>query len=163
MIFQIYVLLAPLVAKASTDRYGAGKAESRNLNMENGLPKNRQATEEAVLIAKKVTKKASRWYKPKYLLFRLFCELVKYSLIHTKQFFLKNRYFDNVCNIGSFTTKRFFVFYVGIQSVLKYLAARIKYFLCLSKASLKNILEAKVFLLCLPTRLFAYFLGNAKK
>ena len=60
MIFQIYVLLAPLVAKASTARYGAGKAESRNLNMENGLPKNRQATEEAVLITKKVTKKASR-------------------------------------------------------------------------------------------------------
>ena len=60
MIFQIYVLLAPLVAKASTARYGAGKAESRNLNMENSLPKNRQATEEAVLIAKKVTKKASR-------------------------------------------------------------------------------------------------------
>ena len=37
MIFQIYDLLAPLVAKASTG-YGEGKAESRNLNMENGLP-----------------------------------------------------------------------------------------------------------------------------
>ncbi|MBR3603234.1 MAG: hypothetical protein IKL48_00860 [Elusimicrobiaceae bacterium] len=37
MIFQIYHLLAPLVAKASTDRYGEGKAESRNLNMENCL------------------------------------------------------------------------------------------------------------------------------
>ena len=47
MIFQIYDLLAPLVAKTSTDRYGEGKAEPRNLNMENCLPKIRQATEEA--------------------------------------------------------------------------------------------------------------------
>ena len=38
MIFQIYDLLAPLVAKASTAKYGAGKAELRNLNMENCLP-----------------------------------------------------------------------------------------------------------------------------
>ena len=53
MIFQIYDLLAPLVAKASTDRYGAGKAEPTNLNMENGLPTISQATEEAVFIAKK--------------------------------------------------------------------------------------------------------------
>ena len=48
MIFQIYDLLAPLVAKASTDRYGEGKAESRNLNMENRLPTPRYANEEAV-------------------------------------------------------------------------------------------------------------------
>ena len=48
MIFQIYDFLAPLVAKASTDRYGEGKAESRNLNMENRLPTIRHATEEAV-------------------------------------------------------------------------------------------------------------------
>ena len=54
MIFQIYDLLAPLVAKASTDdRYGAGKAESRNLNMENCLPIRKLTTEEAVFIAKK--------------------------------------------------------------------------------------------------------------
>ena len=48
MIFQIYDLLPPLVAKASTVRYGAGKAEARNLNMENCLPKFRHATEEVV-------------------------------------------------------------------------------------------------------------------
>ena len=77
MIFQIYDLLAPLVANASTDRYGEGKAESRNLKMENRLPKTRHATEDVVFIAKKVTKKASRYPKPKYLLFRLFCKLVK--------------------------------------------------------------------------------------
>ena len=53
MIFQIYDLLAPLVAKASTDRCGEGKAESRNLNMENRLPKIRHTPEEAVFIAKK--------------------------------------------------------------------------------------------------------------
>ena len=52
MIFQIYDLLAPLVAKASTDSCGEGKAKSRNLNMENGLPTQRQVTEEAVFIAK---------------------------------------------------------------------------------------------------------------
>ncbi|MBR3899069.1 MAG: hypothetical protein IKJ44_02220 [Elusimicrobiaceae bacterium] len=55
MIFQIYDLLAPLVAKASTDRYGEGKAESRNLNMENRLPTISQATEEAVLYTQKDT------------------------------------------------------------------------------------------------------------
>ena len=60
MIFQIYDLLVPLVAKASTDRYGEGKAESRNLNMENRLPTPKHATEDVVFIAKKVTKKASR-------------------------------------------------------------------------------------------------------
>ena len=38
MIFQIYDLLPPLVAKASTVRYGAGKAEARNLKVENRLP-----------------------------------------------------------------------------------------------------------------------------
>ena len=54
MIFQIYDLLAPLVAKASTDRYGEGKAETRNVNVENCLPTKRQVTEEAVLITKKV-------------------------------------------------------------------------------------------------------------
>ena len=48
MIFQIYDLLAPLVAKTSTDRYGEGKAESRNLNMENRLPRNRLVNEKAV-------------------------------------------------------------------------------------------------------------------
>ncbi|MBR2865821.1 MAG: hypothetical protein IKC13_06085 [Elusimicrobiaceae bacterium] len=48
MIFQIYDLLAPLVAKASTDRYGEGKAESRNLNMENRLPTPKHATEDVV-------------------------------------------------------------------------------------------------------------------
>ncbi|WP_458401239.1 hypothetical protein [Candidatus Avelusimicrobium sp.] len=53
MIFQIYDLLAPLVAKASTARYGAGKAEPRSLNMKNRLPKPSPATEEAVFIAKK--------------------------------------------------------------------------------------------------------------
>ena len=47
MIFQIYDLLPPLVNKASTDRYGAGKAESRNLKVENRLPKLRHATENA--------------------------------------------------------------------------------------------------------------------
>ncbi|MBR3898796.1 MAG: hypothetical protein IKJ44_00810 [Elusimicrobiaceae bacterium] len=47
MIFQIYDLLAPLVAKASTDRYGEGKAESRNLNMENRLPKYKRVNEKA--------------------------------------------------------------------------------------------------------------------
>ncbi len=77
MIFQIYDLLAPLVAKASTVRYGEGKAESRNLNMKNGLPIQKLTTEDAVFIAKKVTKKARGYHKPKYLLFRLFCELVK--------------------------------------------------------------------------------------
>ncbi|WP_458402145.1 hypothetical protein [Candidatus Avelusimicrobium sp.] len=55
MIFQIYDLLAPLVAKASTDRYGEGKAESRNLNMENGLPTISQATEDVVLYTQKDT------------------------------------------------------------------------------------------------------------
>ncbi len=50
MIFQIYDLSAPLVAKASTVRYSAGKAEPRNLNMENRLPKIRQATEDAVTL-----------------------------------------------------------------------------------------------------------------
>ena len=53
MIFQIYDLLPPLVAKASTVRYGAGKAEARNLNMENGLPNFRQAPENAVTYKKK--------------------------------------------------------------------------------------------------------------
>ena len=48
MIFQIYDLLPPLVAKASTVRYGAGKAEARNLNMKNSLPTNSQTTKEAV-------------------------------------------------------------------------------------------------------------------
>ena len=48
MIFQIYDLLAPLVAKASTDRYGEGKAETRNVNVENCLPTKRQVTEKAV-------------------------------------------------------------------------------------------------------------------
>ena len=48
MIFQIYDLLAPLVAKARTARYGEGKAESRNLNMKNRLPRINLATEEAV-------------------------------------------------------------------------------------------------------------------
>ena len=48
MIFQIYDLLPPLVAKASTVRYGAGKAEARNLNVENRLPKFRPAPENAV-------------------------------------------------------------------------------------------------------------------
>ena len=48
MIFQIYDLLAPLVAKASTDRYGEGKAEPRNLNMRNCLPKNRLTNEKSV-------------------------------------------------------------------------------------------------------------------
>ena len=49
MIFQIYDLLAPPVAKASTVRYGAGKAESRNLNMRNCLHTQSQATEDAVI------------------------------------------------------------------------------------------------------------------
>ena len=48
MIFQIYDLLPPLVAKASTARYGAGKAEARNLNVENRLPTQRQTNEKAV-------------------------------------------------------------------------------------------------------------------
>ena len=48
MIFQIYDLSAPLVAKASTVRYSAGKAKQRNPNMENRLPKNSQAPEKAV-------------------------------------------------------------------------------------------------------------------
>ena len=48
MIFQIYDLLAPLVAKASSASYGAGKAESRNLNMENGLPTTNETPEKAV-------------------------------------------------------------------------------------------------------------------
>ncbi len=48
MIFQIYDLLAPLVAKASTVRYGAGKAGARNLNMRNCLHTQSQATEDAV-------------------------------------------------------------------------------------------------------------------
>ena len=50
MIFQIYDLLVLLVAKASTVSYSAGKAEPRNLNMENRLPKIRQATEDAVTL-----------------------------------------------------------------------------------------------------------------
>ena len=50
MIFQIYDLLVLLVAKTSTVSYSAGKAEPRNLNMENRLPKIRQATEEAVTL-----------------------------------------------------------------------------------------------------------------
>ena len=37
VIFQIYDLLTPLVAKASTARYGAGKAETRNVNMKNNV------------------------------------------------------------------------------------------------------------------------------
>ena len=41
----------------------SGKSEQRNPKMENRLPKIRQATEEAVFIAKKVTKKASRYPK----------------------------------------------------------------------------------------------------
>ena len=48
MIFQIYDLLDLPVAKASTARYGAGKAEPRNVNMENRLPIIRQANEKAV-------------------------------------------------------------------------------------------------------------------
>ena len=50
MIFQIYDLLPPLVAKASTARYGAGKAEARNLKVENRLPKFRPAPEKVVLL-----------------------------------------------------------------------------------------------------------------
>ena len=50
MIFQIYDLLAPLVAKTSSDNYGAGKVETRNLNMENGLPNIIQASEKAVKV-----------------------------------------------------------------------------------------------------------------
>ena len=46
--FQIYDLLPPLVAKASTVRYGAGKAEPRNLNMKNCLPDIRRTPEKAV-------------------------------------------------------------------------------------------------------------------
>jgi len=53
MIFQIYDLLFPLVAKASTVRYGAGKAEARNLNMENCLPNFKPANENAVIYKKK--------------------------------------------------------------------------------------------------------------
>ena len=48
MIFQFYDLLDLLVAKASTARYGAGKAESRNLNMENGFPTTNETPEKAV-------------------------------------------------------------------------------------------------------------------
>ena len=48
MIFQIYDLLPPLVAKASTVRYGAGKAGARNLKVENCLPTNSQTIEKAV-------------------------------------------------------------------------------------------------------------------
>ena len=48
MIFQIYDLLPPLVAKTSTARYGAGKAEARNLKVKNGLPKFRPTNEKAV-------------------------------------------------------------------------------------------------------------------
>ncbi|MBR5609618.1 MAG: hypothetical protein IKW63_05130 [Elusimicrobiaceae bacterium] len=48
MIFQIYDLLPPLVAKASTARYGAGKVEARNLKVENRLP-NTKPTPEKVL------------------------------------------------------------------------------------------------------------------
>jgi len=42
--------LAPLVAKTSNDNYGAGKVETRNLNMENGLPNIIQASEKAVKV-----------------------------------------------------------------------------------------------------------------
>jgi len=48
MIFQIYDLLPSLVAKASTARYGAGKAEEINLKVENRLP-NTKPTPEKVL------------------------------------------------------------------------------------------------------------------
>ncbi len=48
IIFQIYDLLASLIDKASTDRYGEGKAEARNLNMENSLPTNNQTNAKAV-------------------------------------------------------------------------------------------------------------------
>jgi hypothetical protein len=50
MIFQIYDLLPPLVAKASTARYGAGKAEARNLKVENGLPNIKPTPEKALLL-----------------------------------------------------------------------------------------------------------------
>lgn len=46
--FQIYDLLPPLAAKASTARYSAGKAGARNLNMKNCLPNIRLTPEKAV-------------------------------------------------------------------------------------------------------------------
>ena len=62
MIFQIYDLLSPLVAKASTARYGAGKAEERNSNVENGLP-TQNATTEKVLLYRTVFRRHSKRLK----------------------------------------------------------------------------------------------------
>ena len=53
MIFQIYDLLTPLVAKASTARYGAGKAETRNVNMKNCLPTTNETNGKAVAVRNK--------------------------------------------------------------------------------------------------------------